>query len=439
MSPLTAQKTSKEIFQQACQVIPGGVNSAARAFKNLGVDPLIAKKGSGAILTDADGREYIDYCQSFGALILGHCPSPVKNFVIEVMQDGFSFGLTNELEVTLAEMIIQRLGFIDKLRFVSSGTEAVMTALRLARGVTGKPYIVKFNLNYHGHLDPLLVHAGSGVHDLPKASSKGIAADSIKYTISLPYNQLDAAKEFFQNFDGIEEIAAIIVEPIAGNMGLVPADEKFLRYLREITNEIQSLLIFDEVISGFRLESHCAANLYRIHPDLITLGKIIGGGFPAAAVGGKAEVMDQLAPIGQVFQAGTLSGNPVAMAAGIATLKEMDCSQFHQKLAQKNFFLTNDILTMIEELDLPIGLNRLGPMFTIFFGKNKITSDEDLYGLDAGLFKKFFRYLLDCGIFFPPSQFETCFITKSHTEEQLEKTKKTIINFFIECFDRKVR
>lgn len=417
---------SQEVFDRACKFIPGGVNSAARAFHGLDMTPLIAERGKGALLYDVDGRGYIDYCQSWGALILGHAADNVQNAVLETMKKGFGFGMTTELEAEFAAFISQRIPFVEKVRFVSTGTEAVMTALRMARGFTDKSYIVKFNKNYHGHYDALLVNAGSGVCSLPNASSKGIPGAMIEKTVSLPFNDINAAKEFLE---ANRQIAAVIVEAVAGNMGLVPAEKEFLSLLRACTKKIGALLIFDEVISGFRASKGGAAEWYQIEPDLITLGKIIGGGLPAAAIGGRKEIMDVLAPLGHVFQAGTLSGNPLAMAAGLTTLKETERENFYEELERKTASLTDALQKEVQKRDCPITIHQMGSMFTIFFGTRNIKTDKDLENLDFDMFARLYRFLFSKGIFFPPSPYETCFVSGAHTQEQINYTKETILEF----------
>ena len=324
---------SQEIFEKSCAVIAGGVNSPVRAFIGLDVDPLIAEKGVGDTVWDVDGNPYIDYCMSWGALLHGHAPQRVVEKAIQRVQKGSSFGIATSIEERLARQIVEIMPGMDKLRFVSSGTEATMTAVRLARGYTGRPLIVKFNGNYHGHADPFLVQAGSGVSQMsPESSSEGVPSEIVKHTLSLPFNDLEKARQLFQDPEISKQIAAVIVEPIAANMGVVPATHAFFELLRRETERLEAVLIFDEVITGFRVSLRGAQGVYGIEPDLTCLGKIVGGGFPAAVFGGKKKVMDHLAPKGAVYQAGTLSGNPVAMEAGLETLKLAMREGFYEDL-----------------------------------------------------------------------------------------------------------
>jgi len=418
---------SQAVFEQAKKYLPGGVNSAARSFKGLDMIPLVAKRGEGALIFDEDDRSYIDYCQSWGALILGHRPSKVLRALDQQLQKGFGFGMTTEIEASFAEHISNKIPFVEKMRFVSTGTEAVMTALRSARGYTGRSIIIKFDGNYHGHSDSLLAKAGSGVYALPGASSKGVPKELVQNTISLPYNDTKALHEFFSTFRQQEQIAAVILEPIAGNMGVIPAKLEKLAFLRKVTQEIGALLIFDEVISGFRVGPLGAAGLFQIKPDLVTYGKILGGGLPAACVGGKEEVMNVLAPIGEVFQAGTLSGNPLAMAAGLATLKETEEVDFYDSLERKTKALTDAIQDEIRVKDLPMCINQVGSMFTLFIGPKEVATGSDVQQIDQTKFKEFYQKIFSQGIFFPPSPYEACFVTKAHTAEQIRQTMNSIL------------
>jgi glutamate-1-semialdehyde 2,1-aminomutase len=419
---------SKQIYEEACKAIPGGVNSPVRAFKGIGISPLIVSSGAGDLLIDADQNRFIDYCGSWGAAILGHAPAPIVKAVQREVERGSSFGVSTEVEGELARAILSHFPSMEKIRFVSSGTEAVMTAIRLARGVTGRPYIIKFNGHYHGHADSLLVQAGSGVSQFDlQSSSKGVPKATIQYTISLPFNDEEAVRSVFSR---LGEIAAVIVEPISANMGVVAPTLKFLHTLREETKKAGALLIFDEVVTGFRVGLEGAQGLYGIDPDLTCLGKIIGGGFPAAAFGGKKRFMDQLAPLGPVYQAGTLSGNPVAMRAGLETVRHLEREGFYEALEQKAKRLLDPIEEKIARDDLDICLNRQGSMFTLFFGIKKVQSREDLEEMDKEAFNAFFLHLFERGIYIPPSPFEAWFISAAHTDEHLDETRERILEFF---------
>lgn len=405
--------------------MPGGVNSPVRSFSGLSITPLIAARGKDDLIWDVDDREYIDFCGSWGSLILGHGPEAIVKAAQAQMALGASFGIATEGEERLAKKIISHMPSIEKIRFVSSGTEATMSALRLARGFTGKSLLVKFEGNYHGHSDSLLVKAGSGVaHMNSLASSKGIPEEIIKNTLSLPYNDIIGVSKILQSRS---DLAAVIIEPIAGNMGVVPASSEFLEMLRQVTLDQGALLIFDEVISGFRVGLQGVQGIQGIKPDLTCLGKIIGGGFPAAAFGGRKEIMDHLAPLGEVYQAGTLSGNPVAMSAGLATLVALEEKGFYDKLEIK----TAQFLAPIEEALRGKGcVQRVGSMFTLFLGPSKVESWKDLEKLDKERFKSFFLYLFERGIYIPPSPYESWFISIAHKRDHLEKAQKTILDFF---------
>lgn len=419
---------SQAVFKASEQVIPGGVNSPVRSFYSLGIPPLVVAKGSGALIWDLDGNSYIDYCCSWGSLILGHTHPQVVEAVLEQLQNGSSFGITTEIEYKLALQIVELIPSIEKIRFVSSGTEATMSAARLARGFTGRSLIVKFNGHYHGHSDGFLIKPGSGATDLAADSfSAGVPKSMTKETISLPFNDTACVREFLQKHR--EEVAAVILEPIAGNMGLVPADRAFMEMLRKITEEIGALLIFDEVITGFRVALGGAQSLYGIKPDLTCFGKIIGGGFPAAAFGGRKEIMDCLSPLGSVYQAGTLSGNPIAMTAGFAALKAIQAAGFYEELELKCQELINPVQEEVKRRNLPIAIHQIGSLFTLFFGVEKVTSQEDLQRLDTKMFAAFFKFLFERGIYAPPSAYETFFISSAHTKEQLEKTRNAILEF----------
>ncbi len=417
---------TRQIFEESCLLIPGGVNSPIRAFQEVDMLPLIAERGFGETVQDVEGHTWIDYCMSWGALPLGHAHPKIVEAVCKQMHLGSTFGLATPFEKDLASLIISHMPSIEKIRFVSSGTEATMSALRLARAASKKPCIIKFNGCYHGHSDALLVKAGSGVSSLPGCSSLGVTEESIAHTLSLPYNDIEVVR---QTFKSRSDIGAVIVEPIAANMGLVPASKAFLQALREETEKHGAILIFDEVISGFRVGLGGAQELYGIKPDLTCLGKIIGGGLPAAAFGGKASIMDHLAPIGGVYQAGTLSGNPLAMQAGIATLKELGHPSFYQDLGAKADLLLSPIEEYIKSKDLNICLKRQGSLFTLFFGLKEVTCKEDLSKLDHELFHQFFKELFSKGIYVSPSAWEANFLSSAHTEKSLIYTREAILSF----------
>ncbi len=402
---------SREIFEASCRVIPGGVNSPVRAFPGLDMTPLIAVRGEGAVVWDADGHSYIDYCGSWGALILGHAHPAVVKAAEEQLRAGSSFGMATPYELQIVEKIRHHLPSMEKMRFVSSGTEAAMSAIRLARGYTGKDTIVKFEGHYHGHSDGLLVKAGSGVVQInPEASSLGVPADYTRHTVCLPFNDIKTCRDFLRQHDNI---AAVILEPIAGNMGLVPAHRDFIMMLREETEKKGTLLIFDEVITGFRVGLKGAQGYYGINPDLTCLGKIIGGGFPAAAFGGSEKIMNSLAPLGGVYQAGTLSGNPVAMRAGLAVLEELEKPGFYEALEKKTELLVEGLRRVSD------CVNHIGSMFTPFFGPTEVHHRRVL---DQDRYQQLFTHLFQRGVYFAPAAYETNFVSSAHTQEQIEET-----------------
>ena len=417
---------TKKIYTELCLITPGGVNSPVRSFQAVDLVPLIVQKGRADQIWDVDGHSWIDLCMSWGALILGHAPDNVVLVATEQIACGSSFGITNMYENQLATEIINCMPSIQKIRFVSSGTEAVMSAIRLARGYTGRNKIIKFNGHYHGHSDALLVQAGSGVLDMSTSSSLGVPDEVISHTISLRFNDIENCRCFLQK---TADIAAVIIEPIAANMGLVPAKKEFLLMLREETKKKQVVLIFDEVVTGFRIGLNGAQGYYGIEPDLTCLGKIIGGGFPSAAFGGKKEIMDYLSPLGLVYQAGTLSGNPVAMRAGLETLLTLKQPQIYSHLET----LTNDFLSPIKDFitkkSLPITLHHLNSMFSFFFGVTQVENQEDLKNLNTVKFKDFFQYLFHRGIYLSPSAYEVNFLSLGHTQKNLEKTQKVILEY----------
>ncbi|OJU80586.1 MAG: glutamate-1-semialdehyde-2,1-aminomutase [Chlamydia sp. 32-24] len=421
---------SDKIYENLCEVIPGGVNSPVRAFKGLNIKPVVIASGNGAIITDEDGREYIDYCGSWGALIHGHANKKILKKVKERINLGTSFGITTKIEGEIAHKVKEIIPHIEKIRFVSSGTEATMSAVRLARGYTKKQYIIKFNGHYHGHADYFLVQAGSGVSQVnPTSSSAGIPDEMLKYTLSLPFNNEEALSRVFEDPTLQSNIAAVILEPVAGNMGVVPATKNFLKKIRDFCNQYHSVMIIDEVMTGFRIAYRGAYDYYDIQADLTTFGKIIGGGFPAAAFGGKAEIMNYLAPLGPVYQAGTLSGNPVAMEAGFQALKLLQAPNFYKKLEQKTNFLTNMINQAISDTKANACLQQAGSMFTIFFGRKSVTNYEEAKLCDLNLFAEFFRYMLSNGVYIPPLQMEAWFVSTAHTKDYLIKTGELVAQF----------
>lgn len=420
---------SRKIYEEMCTVIPGGVNSPVRACKAIQQLPLVAVKGAGDQIFDADGNAFIDYCGSWGALIHGHAHPGINEAVQQRLALGSTFGVTTPIEGELAKKITTYMNSIKKIRFVSTGTEATMSAARLARGFTGRQFIIKFNGNYHGHADFFLVKAGSGAMNLAEASSAGIPLDLVKHTLSLPYNDVEACRTVFRDPKINNLIAAVIVEPIAGNMGVVPATAAFLQMLREETQKNGSVLIFDEVISGFRVALGGAQSIYGIEPDLTCLGKIIGGGFPAAAFGGRKEIMDCLAPLGGVYQAGTLSGNPVAMEAGLQTLNLLSEKAFYSTLEEKANIITQPVKAAMEKKKTPACIQQVGSMFTLFFGKKTVLNMDDAQQLDFDLFGNFFRFLFKNGVYIPPAQQEAWFVSNAHTTEHLEKTRDLILQF----------
>lgn len=411
---------SKELFEEAKKYIPGGVNSPVRAFKSVGGNPLFISKAKGSKIYDADGNEFIDYVGSWGPMILGHAHPDVVRAILEAAEHGTSYGAPTELEVKMAKLVIDAVPSIEKVRFVSSGTEAVMSAIRLARGYTGREKIIKFEGCYHGHSDSLLAKAGSGVMTLGIPGTPGVTEGTAKDTIVLPYNDIDAVKEAFRK-EG-ENIAAVIVEPIAGNMGVVLPEPGFLEGLREITKEYGALLIFDEVITGFRVSYGGAQELLGIMPDLTTLGKIIGGGLPVGAFGGRAEIMDYIAPEGPVYQAGTLSGNPLAMAAGIATLEILKNKSVYENLEKMSKMLAEGLKSAFEESGIPFYQTRVASMMCTFFTSDKVKNYQTAANSDTDAYAKFFWGMIENGVYFAPSQFEAAFVSAAHTELDIEKT-----------------
>lgn len=427
---LLQRPVSWGIYEKLCKVLPQGVNSPVRSFKGLGIHPMVADSGFADTITDADGHEYIDYCGSWGALIHGHAHPKILDAVCERIRKGTSFGITTSIEEQLAVKITEMVKSIEKIRFVSSGTEATMSAVRLARGFTGRDLIVKFAGHYHGHADFFLVQAGSGVFTLnPQSSSAGVPSEIVEKTICLPFNDIEAFKNCMKDPRVNSRIAGVILEPITGNMGVVKASSEFIRALRQETERTGALLIFDEVITGFRVSKGGAQHLYQVRPDLTCFGKIIGGGFPAAAFGGRAEIMDYLAPNGSVYQAGTLSGNPVAMEAGLQALRLLDTEGFYESLEAKTKVITEPVAEVLEQQGCNACLQREGSMFTLFFGKNQVRHAQDAHEIDTERFADFFRYLFDRGVYIPPSPHESWFISAAHSYPHLEKTRDLILEY----------
>src|SRR5690348_6597558 len=415
---------SKEIFHRGEKSLVGGVNSPVRAFRSVGGEPLIVERGSGARLWDADGNEYIDYVCSWGALILGHAHPAIVAAIQDQATRGTSYGVTTELEVELAERIKRAIPAIEKIRFVSSGTEATMSAARLARGFTKRDFILKFEGCYHGHADSFLSEAGSGLATLGISSSPGVPEAFASLTLNVPYNDLSAVEKTFGAHPG--KIAAIIVEPVAANMGVVPPAPGFLEGLREITRRDGALLIFDEVITGFRLCYGGAQELYKIEPDLTTLGKIIGGGLPVAAYGGRSEIMNHVAPLGAVYQAGTLSGNPLAMRAGIEALRLLTKPNFYEDLNARADAFAEKLRAAVRDSGLAGQVNSAGSLITLFFSAEPVGNYADAKKSDTRRFAAFFRAMLERGILLPPSQFEALFISAVHSEADLQQTIEAV-------------
>ena len=413
---------SRALQKRAEKLIPGGVNSPVRAFRSVGSEPPFLVRGQGAHVWDADGNRYIDYVGSWGPLILGHSNPEVIEAIIQAARNGTSFGASTPSEAQLAELVIEAFPAIEKVRFVSSGTEATMSAIRLARAATGRKFIVKFEGCYHGHSDALLVKAGSGVATLGIPGSAGVPEEFVEFTLALPYNNPSAVEAAFSKFKG--QIACVIVEPVVGNMGCVPPQPGYLQALRDITARDGALLLFDEVMTGFRVSFGGASELYGIKPDLTTLGKIIGGGLPVGAYGGPAKLMNMIAPLGPVYQAGTLSGNPLAMAAGIATLCQLKANrpQFYGQLDSMSGKLVAGILAAAKEAGVEMTANRVGSMFTFFFTGEQVTSWESAATCDTAKFGRFHGALLDAGVWLPPSQFEAAFLSIAHSHADIDDT-----------------
>ncbi|WP_373035408.1 glutamate-1-semialdehyde 2,1-aminomutase [Sulfurimonas sp.] len=421
-------QASSKAFEQAQNLIPGGVNSPVRAFSSVGGTPLFITEGNGAYLTDIDGNKYVDYVQSWGPLLFGHRDESIEAAVIEAVKHGLSFGAPTQAETDLAQLVVSMFDSIDKIRFVSSGTEAVMSAIRLARGFTGRDDIVKFTGCYHGHSDSLLVQAGSGAVTFGNPSSPGVPADFTKHTLLATYNDIESVKKCFADSD---DIACVIIEPIAGNMGLVPADKEFLAELRKICDENGTLLIFDEVMSGFRASINGAESITGTTPDIVTLGKVIGGGMPVGAFGARAEIMAKLSPEGPVYQAGTLSGNPVAMAAGYAALSKLKKNApVMNVLNARAKRLVEGMQAAASECGITMQIDTRGSMFGFFFNEAPVKNFADACNSDAELFAKFHSGMLKEGFYFACSLYETGFISTATTDEMIEDTIKASARVF---------
>lgn len=410
---------SIKAFEKAEQLMPGGVNSPVRAFKSVDTPAIFMSRGEGSRIYDIDGNEYIDYVLSWGPLILGHRDSKVIEAIHDVVERGTSFGASTLEENRLAELVIERVPSIEKVRMVSSGTEATLDTLRLARGYTGKNKIIKFEGNYHGHSDSLLIKAGSGVATLGLPDSPGVPEGTAKNTITVPYNDLEAVKYAFEEFG--DDIAAVIVEPVSGNMGVVPPINNFLQGLRDITKENDALLIFDEVMTGFRVGYNCAQGYFNVIPDLTCLGKVIGGGLPVGAFGGRKEIMDHIAPSGDIYQAGTLSGNPLAMTSGYMTLSQLT-PESYDYFNELGDMLEEGLTEIFAKHQVPLTVNRAGSMIGFFLNEGPVTNFKEANQSDLELFGQLYRELAEQGIFLPPSQFEGMFFSTAHTKEDIEKT-----------------
>ena len=412
--------TSEELYARACEKIPGGVNSPVRAWRAVGGVPRFMARGVGSRIYDVEGNAYIDFVNSWGALILGHARPEVVAAVQAAAARGTTYGAPTENEVRLAELVCQRYPAVQKIRMVSSGTEATMSALRLARAYTGRDKVVKFDGCYHGHSDGLLVKAGSGVATLALPDSPGVPAAVAGETLVAAFNHSDSLQTLFRQYPG--EIAAVIVEPVCGNMGVIPPDEGFLQRLRELTTETGALLIFDEVITGFRVSRAGAQGRYRVEPDLTCLGKVLGGGLPLAAFGGGKAIMNLLAPEGPVYQAGTLSGNPLAVAAGLATLEIIGQDNVYTELERRAQLLEDGLTEVLRKHRVKVVINRVGSMLTVFFGVARVGSAADARTCNRELFAQFFHGMLQRGIYFPPSPFEAAFVSLAHTTSDIEDT-----------------
>jgi len=415
-----SNETSLKLMEQAMQIIPGGVNSPVRACKSVGAEPVFIDRAIGCFLYDADGNRYIDYVGSWGPMILGHRHAVVIEAIKQVLERGTSFGAPTDLEIELAQMVIEAVPSVEMVRMVNSGTEATMSAIRLARGVTRRDTIIKFDGCYHGHADSLLVEAGSGVATLNIPGSPGVPEDFVRHTLSLPYNDIECVSKVMTERG--DDIACIIVEPVAGNMGLVKPVEGFLETLRDLTDKHGSLLIFDEVMTGFRVAYGGAQKLFGVNPDITTLGKIIGGGMPVGAYGGRLDIMEHIAPQGPVYQAGTLSGNPVAMAAGIATLEQIRHPGFYDVLEERAGRLADGLEKALESANIAATVDRAGSMMGLFFTDRRVHNFDDAKTSDLDRFSAYYKGMRQRGIYLAPSQFEALFVSSAHNIEYIDET-----------------
>lgn len=418
------------IFKESAKYMPGGVNSPVRAYKNMGLTPPIIKSGNGVIIKDEDENEYIDFVLAWGPMILGHSDKDVVDCIREVSQSAIAFGAPTEMELQMSKFLCDNLNAVEMIRMVNSGTEATMSAIKLARGYTGKSKIIKFAGCYHGHFDGFLVEAGSGVLTNGIPGSLGVPTESVKNTLIGKYNDIDQVKGLFKEYG--HDIAAVIIEPVAGNMGVIKANDRFMKVLRLLCDEYHSLLIFDEVMTGFRVSFNGAQDLFDVKPDLVTYAKIIGGGLPTGAYGGKKEIMEMLAPVGGVYQAGTMSGNPVVMAAGLATLNKLKANKedIYSHIEELGYMLEQGIKNIAKEKSIPLVVNRYGGMMTIFFTElDEVNSYEDVKTCNIDRFKKYFIHMIKSGINIPPSQFEALFLSSVHTEEHINKFLDTFRGF----------
>ena len=412
---------SELLFERAQLFIPGGVNSPVRAFRSVGGTPLFFKSAKGSILTDADGKNYIDYIGSWGPMILGHCHKPIVETLKKATENTTSFGAPTELEANIAELICEMVPAVEKVRMTNSGTEACMSAIRVARGYTNKEKFIKFEGNYHGHADAFLIKAGSGAITLGVPNSPGVTKGTAQDTLLAPYNDLSAVKKIIE--DNPNQIAAIILEPVAGNMGCIPPKKGFLEGLRSLCNEHDIVLIFDEVMTGFRLSKGGASEYYGVTPDMVTLGKIIGGGLPVGAFGGKKEIMDMVAPVGPVYQAGTLSGNPIAMGCGYTLLKELNENpSIYSQLEENTAYFEKELRRVFDNKNLRYTINRVGSMISFHFDIDEVNNFDDACNANADLFKTLFHGVLKRGVYFAPSAFESLFLSTTHTKELLDST-----------------
>lgn len=419
---------NKSIFDESKKYMPGGVNSPVRCYKGMDIEPSVIKSGKGVIITDEDGNEYIDFVLAWGPLILGHCDEEVVKAIKETSEKALTFGAPTYLELEMAKFLCENMLNVDMVRMVNSGTEATMSAIKLARGYTKRDKIIKFAGCYHGHFDGFLVEAGSGVLTEGIPGSLGVPEESVKNTLIGIYNDSKQVSELFEKYK--DEIAAVILEPVAGNMGVVKAEEDFIKTLRKLCDDNNTVLIFDEVMCGFRIAFKGAQEIFGVQPDLITYAKIMGGGLPGGAYGGKREIMEQLSPVGGVYQAGTMSGNPIVMAAGLATLKALkDHPEYYKNIETMGEKLEEGLLKVSEKYKLPICINRVGGMFTIFFNNNKVNSYEDVKKCDGERFKRYFKHMIKNGFNIPPSQFEAVFLSKEHNIDHINKFIETFEEF----------